>query len=232
MCTKTLRRWEQLRRFLPACRTAGNHRRYSTADLQVFIRGSAGEPRETVVLDRERTGESPGRVNRSLSLVPQRVVCYARVSSSKQRRDLERQVAVLMDYCSRQGYQVVAVYKDTASGLNDRRAGLLRLLDTVIAGRVDRVVVTYPDRLARFGTGFIERVFVNHGAVLETVTSTMPSATTVQPGGAVDPYRLLVDDMVALVTSFAGKIHRLRRGKRHGRAVSLSGLSSTVTGGG
>jgi len=118
---------------------------------------------------------------------------------------------------------VAAVYRDIASGLKDRRSGLYRLLDNVIAGQVDRVIVTYPDRLARFGTGFIEHVLSNHGAVMEAVHSSRAGNAKKSTGSSagVDPYHVLVEDMVALVTSFAGKIHRLRRGKGIKKRVVL-----------
>ncbi|MHA1730872.1 MAG: recombinase family protein, partial [Promethearchaeota archaeon] len=55
--------------------------------------------------------------------------------------------------CASRGYRLERVYRDVGSGLNDRRPGLLRLVDRVCAGGVDAVVVATRDRLARFGAG-------------------------------------------------------------------------------
>ena len=52
-----------------------------------------------------------------------RAVIYARVSSSDQRSDLERQVQYLTQYCSSKGYRVVDVLSDVASGLKTDRRG-------------------------------------------------------------------------------------------------------------
>lgn len=152
VCAKTLRRWDQQRNFQAIWRTVGGHRRYSTAQLEALLQKK--EETSEAEKNREEKGEKE-RVTKAKTPMPQRVVCYARVSSHKQRKDLSRQVQELVEYAQRQSYHVEAVYKDTASGLNDHRKGLLRLLDAVGEGWVDRVLVTYPDRLARFGTGFI-----------------------------------------------------------------------------
>ncbi len=52
---------------------------------------------------------------------PERVVIYARVSSHKQARDLDRQVQRLLDYCAAKGHQVARSVQEIGSGLNDTR---------------------------------------------------------------------------------------------------------------
>ena len=79
-----------------------------------------------------------------------RAVIYARVSPS-QKGDLEGQIQYLTQYCSSKGYRVVDVLSDIASGLRADRRGLLKLLDYVVNRQVDVIVVTYRDRLTRFG---------------------------------------------------------------------------------
>ena len=80
-----------------------------------------------------------------------RAIIYARVSSSDQKKDLERQIQYLTQYCSAKGYRVVDVLSDVASGLKANRRGLLKLFNYVVNRQVDVVVVTYKDRLTRFG---------------------------------------------------------------------------------
>src|SRR5947209_2607506 len=53
---------------------------------------------------------------------------YARVSSADQKMDLERQVQRLKDYAASRGYRVTKVVQEIASGLNDHRPKLLKLL--------------------------------------------------------------------------------------------------------
>jgi excisionase family DNA binding protein len=129
-----------------------------------------------------------------------RAVIYARVSSSDQRSDLERQVQYLMQYCSSKGYRVVDVLSDVASGLKTGRRGLLRLFNYVINRQVDVVVVTYRDRLTRFGFEYLEYFFRQYGVRIEVVFGEESK----------DSYQELVEDLIEIVTSFAGKLYGLR----------------------
>jgi len=135
-----------------------------------------------------------------------RAVIYARVSSSDQRSDLERQIQDLMKYCSAKGYRVVDVLSDTASGLNTERRDLLKLFNYVANRQVDVVVVTYKDRLTKFGFEYLEHFFKQYGVSIEAVFGEEPK----------DAYQELVEDLIAIVTSFAGKLYgmRSRRKKR------------------
>ena len=84
---------------------------------------------------------------------------YCRVSSGKQKEDLNRQCQFLSDK-----YQNHNIIKDIGSGLNYKRKGLLRLLDEVFRGGVEEVVVFSKDRLCRFGFELIEWLLSRHNA--------------------------------------------------------------------
>ncbi len=133
-----------------------------------------------------------------------RAVIYARVSSSDQRSYLERQIQYLTEYCTAKGYKVVDVLSDVASGLKTSRRGLLKLFNYVINRKVDVVVVTYKDRLTRFGFEYLEYFFKQFGVRIETVFGEEPK----------DAYQELVDDLIAIVTSFAGKLYGMRSHKK------------------
>jgi putative resolvase len=133
-----------------------------------------------------------------------RAVIYARVSSSDQRSDLERQIQYLTQYCSAKGYKVVDVLSDVASGLRTNRRGLLKLFNYVVNSQVDVVVVTYKDRLTRFGFEYIEYFFKQFGVRIEVVYGEEPK----------DAYQELVEDLLAIVTSFAGKLYGMKSHKK------------------
>jgi excisionase family DNA binding protein len=133
-----------------------------------------------------------------------RAVIYARVSSSDQKSDLERQVQYLTQYCSSKGYRVVDVLSDVASGLKTDRRGLLKLFDYVVNRQVDVVVVTYRDRLTRFGFEYLEHFFNQYGVRIEAAFGEEPK----------DAYQELVEDLIEIVTSFAGKLYGLRSYKK------------------
>ena len=129
-----------------------------------------------------------------------RAVIYARVSSPGQKGDLEGQVQYLKQYCSSRGYRVVDVLSDVASGLRADRKGLLRLLDYVVNRQVDVVVVTYRDRLTRFGLEYLEFFFRQYGVRVEAVLGEEPK----------EAHQELLEDLIEIVSSLAGKLYGLR----------------------
>jgi len=129
-----------------------------------------------------------------------RAVVYASVSSADQKSDLERQAEYLIQYCSSKGYRAVDVLSDAASGLKTDRKRLLKLFDYVINRQVDVVVVTYRNRLTRFGFEYLERFFKQYGVRVEVVFGEEPK----------DAYQELVEDLIEIVTSFAGELYGMR----------------------
>ncbi|MBD3352325.1 MAG: IS607 family transposase [Candidatus Lokiarchaeota archaeon] len=134
---------------------------------------------------------------------------YGRVSSHKQKADLTRQILFLKQKAEKDGYTPI-IYKDIGSGLNDIRKGLRRLVKDSLSGKFDKVYVTYLDRLARFGTRIILDVFAINNIDYEVV----------QVAKEIGFNQMLVQDMIALVTSFSGKLHRRRRGKNVTKSIT------------
>ncbi|EHR79064.1 transposase [Thermococcus litoralis DSM 5473] len=136
--------------------------------------------------------------------VPDKVAIYARVSSRDQKEDLERQVEYLKNYCSSKGYQVAKILTDISSGLNENRKGLKQLFKLVESGEVTKVVITYKDRLTRFGFKYLEQYFNSHGVEIEVIFDDEEKT----------PEKELVEDLLDIVTSFAGKLYGARSHKK------------------
>jgi predicted site-specific integrase-resolvase len=136
-----------------------------------------------------------------VQITPQtgRIALYARVSSADQKDDLERQLERLRTYAVARGYQVAKEVTEIASGLNDHRPKLLKLLTD---GSVGTIVVEHRDRLTRFGYHSIEQLLAVQGRHIEVVLPT-------------DTQDDLVDDFVAVITSMAARISGRRNSKRH-----------------
>ena len=101
---------------------------------------------------------------------------YCRVSSSKQKDDLNRQIEFLSSKFP--DYKIV---KDFGSGLNYKRPGLLKLLEESNKGRIGQVVVASKDRLCRFGFELIEWLFLQNNTkllVLEHIDKTQQQEFT------------------------------------------------------
>jgi DNA binding domain, excisionase family len=149
-----------------------------------------------------------------------RAVIYARVSSPSQRGDLEGQIQYLTQYCSSKGYRVVDVLSDIASGLKADRKGLLKLLDYVINRQIDVVVVTYRDRLTRFGFEYLEYLFRQYGVRVEAILGDEPK----------DSRQELVEDLIEIVNSFAGKFYGLRSRRKRMLVEGFKELLKEVEG--
>lgn len=128
-----------------------------------------------------------------------RAAIYGRVSSSENKDNLERQVERLVQYSVAKGYQVVKVVKEVGSGLNDQRKKLEQLL---VDGGYDILVVEHKDRLARFGVNYVDVLLRRLGVRLEIVNL------------ADNGQDELMQDLVAIVTSFAARLYGQRRAKR------------------
>ena len=121
--------------------------------------------------------------------------CYCRVSSSKQKDDLERQVQFMQSK-----YPDYTILKDVGSGLNFKRKQLLFLLEECAMGRVGEVVVAYRDRLCRFGFELLEWFFSKTAVKLVVLEQQ-----------ELSPQQDLVEDLLSVITVFSCRVHGLRK---------------------
>lgn len=136
---------------------------------------------------------------------------YCRVSGSTgQQSSLVNQERVLRDSSSG---PVFRVYRDRGSGLRESRAGLNRLLDDAAQGRFTVVRVVWRDRLARFGVAWIERYLSVCGVSVEAL----------HDRGDKSLVEELMDDFMALVASFSGRLYQLRSTRNQHRLLDAAG---------
>jgi putative resolvase len=128
---------------------------------------------------------------------------YARVSSAEQKADVTRQLQRLRDYAAARGYQVVAEVTEIASGLNDERPKLKKLLSDA---RIGVLVVEHRDRLTRVGYGYIATLLEHQGRRVEAI----------YPSDTGDD---LVDDFAAVITSMAAHLYGRRNAKRRAAQI-------------
>ena len=138
-----------------------------------------------------------------------RDVIYARVSSHDQKShgDLDRQIQFLVDQSD--NLQNVIILSEVGSGLNDKRKKLQQLLKMVMNDEVNRVFVTYRDRLTRFGFHYLETMF-NAKSVEIIIVKQQTETMSVE--------QELMNDMMSLITSFSGKLYGIRsKGKQENK---------------
>lgn len=127
-----------------------------------------------------------------------KTVIYARVSSNKQKGDLERQVERVQDFCAARGWLVEKVVKETGSGVNDQRQKLVKILTDQTVGRV---VVEHKDRLTRVGYNYVDLLLQQRGGEIVVINR----ADTDNDD--------LLHDLAAIVYSFCARRYGIRQAK-------------------
>jgi excisionase family DNA binding protein len=122
-------------------------------------------------------------------------IIYCRVSSAKQSEDLQRQIAFMQKLFP--DYEVI---EDIASGVNFHRPGFSKLLERVCSDEIGKITVSFKDRLARIGFEIFEQICSIHNCEIIVVNNIETS-----------PEGELVEDLVAIITSFSARIHGLRK---------------------
>ncbi len=129
---------------------------------------------------------------------PKRKICYARVSSKKQKDDLERQI-----YFFKSEYPEYEVFSDIGSGINWKRKSLQTLLEQCMLGRVQEVVVSHKDRLCRFGFELLEFVFEKNKVKL----------TVLDDRKGESPQQELAEDICSIIHVYSCREYGKRRYK-------------------
>ena len=130
-----------------------------------------------------------------------KVVLYARVSSSENKTNLESQLEKLRLFASAKGYQIVKEIKDISSGLNDNRSKLNELFEKEL-NNFEILLVEHKDRLTRFGFNYIDILLKSHNKKMEVIN-------------LVDNNKEdLIQDFVSVITSFCARIYSQRISKR------------------
>lgn len=98
-------------------------------------------------------------------------IIYSRVSTYKQKDDLQNQENLLKQFCLNQGLTINRSYKDIASGISfEDRKEFFELLDLIMDYKVDKVIITYKDRLSRVGFDLFKTLFDKFGTEIVVVS--------------------------------------------------------------
>lgn len=178
---QTLRNWDRNGTLKPAHITPGGTRYYSQEQLNHFL---GLKPKTEII---------------------RKTIGYCRVSSNKQKDELERQIENVKSYMYAKGYQF-EIISDIGSGINYNKKGLNKLIDMITNSEIDKIVVLYKDRLIRFGFELIENLCEKYGTAIEIIDNT--ERTEEQE---------LVEDLIRIVTVFSCRL----QGKRANKAKKM-----------
>lgn len=177
---QTLRNWDTSGKLKPHHTGAGGYRYYSHDQLREVLQIKE-DPKNKVTIG------------------------YCRVSSNKQRDDLQRQIENMELYLNNlnKPYEIIS---DIGSGINYSKKGLRELIKKITAGQVEKIVVLYKDRLLRFGYELVEYIANLYGCEIEVIDNTEKIEE-----------QELVEDLIQIVTVFSYRL----QGKRANKARKM-----------
>ena len=174
---QTLRNWDKEGKLKPTYVTENGYRYYSEDLLNKF------------------------RNIKNVNKIKKKNILYARVSTKNQKDDLNRQIDNLKQYAYSKGYSF-EIITDIGSGINYKKEGLLKMINLVECGEVDRIIVLYKDRLIRFGYDLIEYICKLNDTKIEIVDNS-----------TISKEQELTEDLIQIITVFSNKLYGARSKK-------------------
>ena len=175
---RTLQSWDR-QGLLPALRTPAGRRWYSEEQINKFLN--------------KENSQNSGKIN----------IAYSRVSSRQQKNELENQENFIKNYVNGNGMIIQKYFSDIGSGLNYKRENFLKMIELVMERKVDKIFVTYKDRVVRFGFDFMEWICQRFGTEIVILNDKKTS-----------PENELVNDLISIIHVFSCRIYGLRKYKK------------------
>lgn len=129
-------------------------------------------------------------------------VAYSRVSTNKQKKDLENQEKSIVSYCNNNGIRVDKSYKDIASGMNFDRKQFLEMFNDIIDRKIQTVYITHKDRLSRISFDLFEKLFREFGCEIIVINNTEDRETNESE---------IFGEIISMLHCFAMKMYSKRR---------------------
>ena len=174
---QTLRNWDKEGKLKPTYVTENGYRYYSEDLLNKF------------------------RNIKNVNKIKKKNILYARVFTKNQKDDLNRQIDNLKQYAYSKGYSF-EIITDIGSGINYKKEGLLKMINLVECGEVNRIIVLYKDRLIRFGYDLIEYICKLNDTKIEIVDNS-----------TISKEQELTEDLIQIITVFSNKLYGARSKK-------------------
>lgn len=132
-------------------------------------------------------------------------VIYARVSTPKQKKDLENQIQTITEYANKNGYKIDGVYSDISSGLNYDRKSFSELLNLILERKVKNVFIKDKDRLTRVSFDLWKNLFKQFNCNLIVVNEIQNNESEEKE---------IFADIISLLHCFAMRMYSSRRKKK------------------
>jgi predicted site-specific integrase-resolvase len=175
----------------------------SVKTLQRWDREEKLKSKRTMTNRRYYTDEDLSAVRLHIHEIERKTICYVRVSSQAQKPDLKNQRKIVEEFCATKGLIVDEYVEEIGGGLNFKRVKFLRLIDEIVNGQIEKLVLAHKDRLARFGFDLIAHLCQTHQCELVVINLEKLS-----------PEREMVEDLMTITHSFSARLYGLRNYKK------------------
>jgi putative resolvase len=131
-------------------------------------------------------------------------VIYSRVSTYKQKTDLENQINKINTYCQNNNIPINKTYSDIHSGLELDRIGFNHLMDDVINLKIKNIYITHKDRLTRLSFKTVQYLFSKYGANIVIITNNKQSSNITNDNE-------IFEELISLMHIFSTTMYSNRR---------------------
>ena len=130
------------------------------------------------------------------------VISYARVSTQKQKKQLDEQNQRIYDSCISRGLKLDKQFSDIKSGMSSDRKDFQEILRLIIQGEVELLIIENKDRLVRFGYEILEQIFKYFGTKILVLNDILENKMYEQE---------LTEDLISIIHYFTMKNYSHKR---------------------
>lgn len=134
-----------------------------------------------------------------------KTVIYGRVSTQKQKKDLENQITLITEFSNKNGYKISKVYKDIASGISFDRKDFKSMLDEIIVHKIKTVIIKDKDRLTRVSFDMWKSLFEQFDCELIVVND-------IDKNESIE--KEIFEDIISMLHCFSMRMYSSRRKKK------------------
>jgi len=129
----------------------------------------------------------------------------------KQKNDLDNQILAINEYANENNIQIQNIFKEVASGIDMDRKEFLKVLDLVKQKKVNKVIITYKDRITRLSFSMIEQFFNSYGTKIIIINSQVENSN-----GLLGEENEILEDIISLIHILSTKMYSNRRKRKLG----------------
>lgn len=130
------------------------------------------------------------------------IISYSRVSTQNQKEQLKEQTKRIYDSCISRGIVLDEQFEDIKSGMNSDRPSFQKIIQMIIQGKVELLVIENKDRLIRFAYDTLESIFKYFGCKILVLNDVLENKSYEQE---------LTEDLISIIHYFTMKNYSHRR---------------------